>query len=762
MCYDTIIYINYNLIQYLSARKGFMKNRLLIGAIVTDCHIDFQSEIMRGIISQAFKSNCDVAVIAPLYNFSYSSVHKDAERAIFSLILSSRIDGFIYDRNSFCGDEIREYIEQLLRRSGKPVMLLDYADHKSFETTSVDDRSAFEEITDHLIDVHGCKKVYCLTGPQKTYNAEERLEGYKDSMKKHGLFFDRTYIEYGDFWHEAADNYAKKIISGELDRPEAVVCGNDVMAIRLTNALTAAGIRVPEDIAITGYDASEEGYRAVPSITSYSRPNFQLGAEAVRRLYRIITGKICRKVPNENGMLRLGRSCGCHDDPHLRHNATRMNTINSRFETYLLYGDMLFDITNSSDIKTFADKLDNHTYYLYQMSHLNVCLTKKYIDSMFMPASANTELDFVPGDDMQTVYSKSSVFREYPQNVDFSSNDILPYSASERPYPTAYYISPLHYNNNFFGYTAVSFGKKPCAYSSLFMQWINYVNVALEHVRLKSMMSNSLARTTHALLYDSNTGLLSRNGFEKEFVKRVSESGEQENYEFLSIELPAIQKTYYRSGEEKCLSIMRSFAEMLTKIVSGNELCGVWNENTFCVLTAGAERPEMIFSSVSALIKKEHSENSNYDFSIGVFSFGSAKKISASEAFYKSSINKIYSFNTSESSANPQFEKLCMLRSRIMKNPELPWNISEIAESLYLSKSYLQKIYKSYFNKSIIEEMIEFRIENAKELLTNTDLTVTEIARKCGYSSYNYFVRQFRSCENLSPSEYRNSLRKDN
>ena len=51
MCYDTIIYINYNLIQYLSARKGFMKNRLLIGAIVTDCHIDFQSEIMRGIIS---------------------------------------------------------------------------------------------------------------------------------------------------------------------------------------------------------------------------------------------------------------------------------------------------------------------------------------------------------------------------------------------------------------------------------------------------------------------------------------------------------------------------------------------------------------------------------------------------------------------------------------------------------------------------------------------------------------------------------------
>ena len=95
-----------------------------------------------------------------------------------------------------------------------------------------------------------------------------------------------------------------------------------------------------------------------------------------------------------------------------------------------------------------------------------------------------------------------------------------------------------------------------------------------------------------------------------------------------------------------------------------------------------------------------------------------------------------------------------------MKNPELPWNISEIADSLYLSKSYLQKIYKAYFHKSIIEEMIQFRIDNAKKLLSETDMTVTEISRECGYSSYNYFVRQFRMSEGCSPSEYRDTQRK--
>ena len=95
-----------------------------------------------------------------------------------------------------------------------------------------------------------------------------------------------------------------------------------------------------------------------------------------------------------------------------------------------------------------------------------------------------------------------------------------------------------------------------------------------------------------------------------------------------------------------------------------------------------------------------------------------------------------------------------------MKNPELPWKINEIAESLYLSKSYLQKIYKSYFGKSIIEEMIQFRIDNAKTLLSQTDMTVTEISRECGYSSYNYFVRQFRSCEGVSPSDYRDEQKR--
>ena len=156
-----------------------MNKRILIGVIMTECQVDFQKEILRGIISQAFKSSCDIAVLAPLHNFFMDTPHKQTEKKIYDLILSDRFDGFLYGRNTFYSEEIKTHIDNLLLRSGKPVMLMDSADHRSFETTSIDDCAAFEQITDHLIEVHGFSKIYCLTGAQGI-----RLRGASQGLQK--------------------------------------------------------------------------------------------------------------------------------------------------------------------------------------------------------------------------------------------------------------------------------------------------------------------------------------------------------------------------------------------------------------------------------------------------------------------------------------------------------------------------------------------------------------------------------------------------
>lgn len=734
-----------------------MKKRLLIGVVATECFVDFQEEILRGIISQAFKSNTDIAVISTMHNFYYDSAHNNTDKYICDLVLSDRFNGFLYSRNSFNDKKVQKYIDDLLIMSGKPVMLLDSDGHKSFETTAIDDCSAFEKITDHLIEVHGCRKIYCFTGPKGMFVSEERLNGYRNSMKRHGLYCGKTFCFYGDFWKDAPKRFASDIINEVIGRPEAVVCGNDIMAAELTNALISGGIRVPEDIAVTGYDACEEAFKNEPTITTFRRPNFQLGAEAFRRLYRIVTGKICSKLPDEYGKICLGRSCGCRGQYSISRSKVRKEQVNNKLEEYLFYGDMLFDITNTGSLSVFADKLDNYTYFIYKLSGLKICLTKKYIESI--TGVYNDELSFHCGDEVKVILSKGGRSREYEDTGDyFSSAEIIREYGKDRKYPIAYYISPLHYNDNFFGYSAVSFGKNPMSFSKLYLQWINYVNVALEQVRIKGMMSNAIQMNCNSLiLYDESTGLLNRTGVEQELVRNRELFSSSSSTEFITVELTGINKIYYSIGEKNCSRITGAFADSLKKCVRDSEICGLWNSNTLCVISNEKERAGAIFEFLRNEVHESLFSENNFsiDFSVGIFSVKLTDEVNTGVAVYQSTVNKLFSYNSEENSDNPQYEKLCALRSSIMKNPAFPWKISEIAASLYLSKSYLQKIYKTFFNKSIIEEMIGFRLDMAKKFLEETQMTVTDISRKCGYSSYNYFVRQFRANVGCTPLEYR-------
>ncbi|MCM1528439.1 MAG: substrate-binding domain-containing protein [Alistipes sp.] len=732
-----------------------MKKRLLIGVVLTDCHINFQEEVLKGIISQAFKSSCDIAVITTFHDFSYETPHKLLEAKILDLILSDRFDGFLCMKNTFHNIEIRKRIDELLLRSGKPVMLLDSEEHRSFEATAIDDRSAIEKLTDHLIEVHGFNKIYCLTGPKNVFVAEERLAGFKNSMRNHGLYYDKSCCIYGDFWKDAAKELAERIINGSLARPEAVVCGNDISAIALAENLRHGGIRVPEDIAVTGYDASPEGNQFSPIITSYNRPYFQLGTEGFRRLFRVITGKITDRLPNKASGFRPGCSCGCRVDPP-KIKTPRNKVVNSILEGDLLCRDMLFDITSTETPRELADSIDNYTYYIYKANKIFICLTEGFMNSSREP---DKKLDFIPDGNMQMILAKSSVQRLYDFEETFTADRLLPIYDAERSYPCAYYFTPLHFKENFFGYTAVSFGKEPMSFNQLFHYWTNYINVALEQVRIKSILNNTLSTAHRAMLHDAQTGLLNRAGVKKAYADQLGYmKNRSDTVSFIRIQLTGLNDAVYQNDEEKCIRIMRNFVSVLRNSLRSDEILGYWTAYTFAVITPFSDRCDEIFKSLQDALPQtafEENENCNIDFTIGMHTQSADSENPPSSALHKAAVNRVSSYTVSESTGNPQYEKLCVLRGRIMKNPELPWNISEIAAKLYLSKSYLQKIYKSYFGKSIIEEMIIFRIEKAKELLNTTEMTVTEIAQKCGYSSYNYFVRQFKGAEGVAPSEYR-------
>lgn len=128
---------------------------------------------------------------------------------------------------------------------------------------------------------------------------------------------------------------------------------------------------------------------------------------------------------------------------------------------------------------------------------------------------------------------------------------------------------------------------------------------------------------------------------------------------------------------------------------------------------------------------------------------------------------KIFFFKLSEklhvmNSSNPNsfYDKMSIIRTNIYNMPYNDWNVEWFSHQLTMSKSYFQHLYKELFGTSVMEDVIQSRIEHAKYLLSTTDLSVLQISEMCGYKCSSHFMRQFKSRANVTPSEYRENILK--
>ncbi|MBP1561464.1 MAG: helix-turn-helix domain-containing protein [Oscillospiraceae bacterium] len=102
--------------------------------------------------------------------------------------------------------------------------------------------------------------------------------------------------------------------------------------------------------------------------------------------------------------------------------------------------------------------------------------------------------------------------------------------------------------------------------------------------------------------------------------------------------------------------------------------------------------------------------------------------------------------------------RMTQMRTIIHTDPERSMSIDDMAEYVNMSRSSFQHLYKKMFGVSVINDVISGRVERAKRLLSSTDLTVSEIASKCGYSTEYNFMRQFKSRTGKTPTEYRKQI----
>ena len=223
--------------------------------------------------------------------------------------IAGRVDGLAVFPNTL-PDEILVRISKRI-----PVVELSIPiNNNGLHGVSVDNESGMAELTGHLIKVHGLRDI-AFVGPKGFPDKEHRFSGYASAMEAAGLplrTVDTAPIGHlADF---AASTVAEFAAAGQL--PQALVCSTDEEALAYMDALAAAGVNVPGEVAVTGFDGLVAGLVNRPSLTTVRQPLVELGRAGASILIDQVAKPseeaVTRQLPVK---LMIRESCGCQAPP---------------------------------------------------------------------------------------------------------------------------------------------------------------------------------------------------------------------------------------------------------------------------------------------------------------------------------------------------------------------------------------------------------------------------------------------------------------
>jgi LacI family transcriptional regulator len=272
----------------------------------------FYDEILRGVEGRIRHQNWSLLI-------TYLEERNDPDLPRL-LSLSGKVDGLLVGE----GIVPEAFMDRLAERL--PVVVISgNPRERSTDVVTADNRSGAVALVTHLIDVHNRKRLYYVDGPASAPDACERRRAMMHVLRGRP---DCQLIgsSQGMFSVASGEEAGVALLSMGRDRlPDAVVCANDQMAIGVLQALGGAGLRVPDDMAVVGFDDIFPGSLCDPPLTTVHQPMRLLGERACTRLLERITKPHLRpKVDLLPTELVLRSSCGCPPGTMIRQPVPRL------------------------------------------------------------------------------------------------------------------------------------------------------------------------------------------------------------------------------------------------------------------------------------------------------------------------------------------------------------------------------------------------------------------------------------------------------
>jgi LacI family transcriptional regulator len=264
----------------------------------------FIEEVLRGIADSVDAVGWSV-LIAFLRGSDPARVYQRMLR------MSAKVDGLVIAEDIVGRDQLAQLALRVPTAliAGQPAGV-------NADAIGIDNRSGTEAVVSHVIERHGRTRLCYIGGPAEAPDALERQAAFEDAVARHpGVAVAGSFP--GHFSAVSGQLAARRLLAGaRRDMPDAIICANDQTAIGAMRELQAAGVRVPADVAVVGFDDMHLSALLAPPLTTVRQPMRQLGERACSLLLQRVADPAlpprAERLPTE---LVIRESCGCSRHP---------------------------------------------------------------------------------------------------------------------------------------------------------------------------------------------------------------------------------------------------------------------------------------------------------------------------------------------------------------------------------------------------------------------------------------------------------------
>lgn len=554
-----------------------LNGRKTIGIILFDITGYYQQQLVHTLSKTASKHGYNLLTFSAFTIYGSDAKNAAGEYNILHLIPYEHLDALIVCHDTFNSDEAVDELWKLVtERCQAPIISIRKKVNGCYNIL-VEDTDAIPTFVRHFHDVHHFDRIAFMSGPYNHPDAIFRLEKYKEAMAELGLDCPEEYIFEGDFWKNCAADAANHFMN-LTNRPQAIVCANDYMALSLCKELTLQGHSVPQDVAISGFDDVRDARANVPPLTTCNVSIPDMAKKAMETIDTLLNGKeapACTFVPTK---IIIRNSCGCESSTMKDLSLSRMYEVElmeqliNQNASNTFVSISLENMTSAEDIGDYLRLEDvpgiARDFYLCLGIHGNGAYPQVKKKA---PGFAKRSHSIYSLRDLNPIATSS-----------FETKKLLPPEAI-REEPMAVFFFPIHYLEYNFGYVAATSNGEE-AQDTLFHSWLSLIGNTLENSRIRAKNQALLEKLNMLYHEDFLTKLYNRRGFEQFSEEEFSEA-KKHNIKTMTLSIDMDNLKYINDvyGHSHGDLALQTIADAMRQACSGCEICARIGGDEFAV-----------------------------------------------------------------------------------------------------------------------------------------------------------------------------------